>query len=758
MIKEMNSVISKKYIIVTLLDATIAFDNYYTYLPLQDETCYIGQIVEVPFGRGNSPRNAVIVGESDTCSFSNIKTINRNISKTAIYLPDQIDLAKEMKRRYFCTLGKAFKTISPPTILKVGNKAMKACGLIDKKLATDMLNEDAFTSLQQQRAVEMLLQVDFAFVQEIVQACQVSSGVLKTLEKKGLINFFNAKIDRQEESFDIWHEKSVENLNQDQIKALDGILDIKASQNNLKEALLFGVTGSGKTEVYLRLAQKIIEQNKTVIILVPEISLTPLMISRFINQFSDKVAIWHSRLTITQRFEQWKKIINGEKSIVVGARSAIFSPLQNIGLIIIDEEQENSYISESNPKYRAHDIARIRAIQHDAILVLGSATPSIETFHRQKENKNQMFILPQRAKQAPLPSVELISMKNEILRTDFDGVFSQHLIDSLSETFKQNGQAMLFLNRRGFSSALQCIDCGEVVKCPNCEIPLTRHNNQYNSNNKRLICHYCGHIEPVITTCPACHGEHLISYGIGTQQVEKAFYQHFPDKKAIRMDFDTVVGNNSHLKILTDFREKKANCLIGTQMIAKGHDFPDVQTVGILSVDSLLNTGNYNAEERAFQLITQAAGRSGRSDKQGNVIIQGFDLENYAIHYAAKQDYFSFYDAEIAFRKRAGFPPFQHIGEVIVQSMNEKLAEKEIHIIYQNFNNLIHQNQNIFHSVSLYDLAPAPIYRLRKRFRYRIILKSIQKEDIIKLFHFENNRQKTKGVSVSFDINPDYML
>ncbi|NLJ94945.1 MAG: primosomal protein N' [Clostridiaceae bacterium] len=750
--------ITQKFIEVALIDSTVAFDNIYSYFPSDNKNHFLGQIVEVPFGRGNSIRKAVIVGQSNECEFEKIKKIKNIVTEEPIYLPDQIELAKEMRRRYLCTLGQAFKTISPPSIIKVGKKTGKACRLINKQLARDMLSEDAFTSLQQQRAVEMLLEVEYAFVNEITQACQISASVLKTLEKKEVVEFITKPIEREAEKYEIWDEPPVKKLNPDQIAAINGILELKGDKNNLKEALLYGVTGSGKTEIYLRLAKKMIQNNRSVIILVPEISLTPLMISRFISQFEDQVAIWHSRLTITQRFEQWQKIIKGEKKIVVGARSAIFSPLKNIGLIIIDEEQENSYVSESNPKYKAHEIARIRAIQHDATLVLGSATPSIDSYYRHKQNKNKLFILKERAKNVPLPKIELVSMKEEHSRSNYDNVFSKRLLEVLQETFANNKQAMLFINRRGLSSALQCIDCGEALKCPNCEVALTRHVNHYNKHSDRLICHYCGKIKPVITTCPACGGENMVFSGVGTQAVEQAFKTWFPNNKALRMDFDTVVGSNTHLKILNDFREKKADCLIGTQMIAKGHDFPDVQTVGILSVDSLLHTGSFSAEEKAFQLITQAAGRSGRQNMQGKVIIQGYDLEHYAVKNAAKQDFLGFYNTEIAFRKRAGFPPFQHIGQVLVQSISEKKAKNEIQIIYRNFYNYIHKNKDIFQPIFLFEAAPAPIFRLRKRYRYRIILKAFQKIELVNIFHMENKRAKPKGISVSFDIDSDYML
>ncbi|MGB4610103.1 MAG: primosomal protein N' [Saccharofermentanales bacterium] len=783
------------------MDSTLEFDQEYTYLPLPETDHFTGQLVEVPFGRGNSLRRAIISGEDNQTEFKQIKRIEKVIIQQPIYLPDQIELAKEMKRRYFCSIGQALKTISPPTVFGVGRKSARACSLIDRTVAEDMLGDNILTSLQQQRVVEMLLQVETAFVQEITQACQVTPSVLKTLERKGILRFFTKKTDRELEQPVIWPEAEVDVLNHDQENAVQGILKLalensentilqikydqldrksvngsniglnpvtKNSENftvqqnrkfpKLKEALLFGITGSGKTEVYLRIAEQILEHGKTVIILVPEISLTPLMISRFTKKFEDKIAVLHSRLTATQRFEQWQSILRQDKKIVVGARSAIFAPLKNIGLIIIDEEQESTYRSESTPRYNAHEIARIRAIQHNALLLLGSATPAIETFYRSQIGKSVRFELPQRAKPAALPKVHLCQMRNELARPDFDGVFSKKLILNLQTTFADGGQAMLFLNRRGLTSALQCKNCGFVVKCDDCEVPMTRHLNRYYKSKDRLICHYCGKIIHVITTCPLCGHDKMESSGLGTQRVEQAFNELFPDKKALRMDYDTTIGSDAHQRILTAFGRQEADCLIGTQMIAKGHDFPNVRTVGILAVDSMLNTGNFRSEERAFQLITQAAGRSGRSDIQGDVYIQGYDLTNYVIKSASEQDYRDFYNSEMEFRKRARFIPFGNIGLALFQGLNETVVKLEAELMYQTLQTVIQTNLQFFSNTMIYAAAPAPIPRLRKKYRYRLIVKSDKIHKIAQLFALESRRKKSQEVNRSLDINPEHML
>lgn len=757
-VDEVTNKITKKYLTVFLLDASLDFDKPYNYLPLTDEVMYLGQLVEVPFGKGNSLRRAVIVDQADSCQYKQVKQVASTLISRPVYLPDQIELAREMKRRYFCTYGQALKTISPPAVFAVGKKKSKACRLTDRDEALELLSGNALTSLQQERVVEMLVQLGSALVQEVTQACQVSVSTLNTLAKKNIIEFYQQKVDRKYEDFELWQEDPIDHLNSDQKAALEGVLDLKDQDLMLREAMLLGVTGSGKTEVYLRLAEQVLAQGQTAIVLVPEISLTPLMISRFLNRFSDQVAIWHSRLTATQRFEQWEKILRGDKKIVVGARSAIFAPLKNIGLIVIDEEQENSYISESIPRYKAHEIGRIRSVQHKAVLVLGSATPSIESFYRTDIKKSRLFSLPQRAKAAPLPRVHLVQMKEQYGRDDFDHVFSQQLAENLAECFAEGGQAMLFLNRRGLSSALQCRDCGQAVTCPHCEVALTRHLNRYDKNYKRLICHYCGHVEPVTTTCPHCGSTHMESCGMGTQMVEDAFNKRFPSYKAIRMDYDTTIGPDSHQNILDSFRQGEANCLIGTQMIAKGHDFPNVRTVGILGVDSMLYTGSYKAEERAFQLITQAAGRSGRSDRRGDVFVQGFNLDNYAIHNAAKQDYANFYKIELQNRLRAGFPPFLEIGLAMFQAWNEERAKLEATSMYRMLEACLKANPEQFSNTFVFPPAPAPIAKLRNKYRYRLIVKSDQKLKISRLFHLETRRPKGEGVSLYLDINPEHML
>lgn len=753
----MNKKITKKYIIVYLLDATLDFDKPYTFLASNPDL-FIGQLIEVPFGIGNSLRRAVIFAESDQSEFKRVKSVSKIIFEEPVYRDDQLFLAKEMKRRYFCTVGRALKTISPPTVFQVGRKTGKACRLKDPQAALELLEEQRFSTLQQERVIELLLQVESALCQEITQVCQVSSSVLNTLQKKGFIEFFQKKISRNEEAMEIWHETPVARLNDDQEIVYRELVKLSSADQQLREALLFGVTGSGKTEVYLRFADEVLKDGKTVIILVPEISLTPLMISRFVNKFKEQVAIWHSRLTLTQRFEQWQKILNGEKNIVVGARSAIFSPLQNIGLIIIDEEQESSYVSESIPKYKAHEIARIRAIEHHAVLLLGSATPSIETYHRTVRGVSKLLTLPKRAKPAPLPKIDLVQMKNEMARADFDHVFSLKLLKTLEQTFAQGGQAMLFLNRRGFNSTLQCKNCGHVVKCPHCEIPMTRHLNKYDKSKQKLICHYCGQISPVITTCPECGENTIEEIGIGTQMVEQAFRKHFPECKTMRMDFDTVIGNQAHQKILSAFGRGEVDCLIGTQMIAKGHDFQNVRTVGIISSDSLMYTGNYKSEERAFQLLTQASGRAGRSDKQGDVIIQGFNLNNYVIRYAARQDYLSFYKEELKYRYRAAFPPFFELGLILIQSKSEKTARQKAVDIFYFLNEMINRNQHLFDQTLIFSPCPAPIIKLRGKYRYRIIIKSDKKEKIARLFNTELLLRHEQGVQVNLDINPEQML
>ena len=495
-----------------------------------------------------------------------------------------------------------------------------------------------------------------------------------------------------------------------------------AQPGKLKELLLFGITGSGKTEVYLRAAQAVLDRGRQVLILVPEIALTPQMTRRLTSRFGQRVAILHSRLTPAERYETWRRVLAQEIPIVVGARSAVFAPLKSIGLIVIDEEQESSYKAEMKPRYYAPDIARIRAILNGAVLVLGSATPQVASYRRALEGPSSLLCLPDRIGERGLAEVEVVDMRREFARGNLS-FFSRSLLECMEETLKGGEQAMILLNRRGFSRTAVCRTCGWQMRCPSCDIALTSHLNPYGPAGvpARMVCHLCDRISPVPKLCPECGSVEIASLGIGTQQVEEALAEQFPGASVLRMDQDTTRGRFSHRELLDAFESGRADILVGTQMIAKGHDFHNVTLSAILSADQLLGTGEFRALEQAFQLMTQAAGRAGRGKKQGRVIIQTLQPDHFVIRAAARQDYESFYEEEILFRRRMGYLTFGHIGLAEFRSFDREAAEDAAWAYHRLVTAITGAHPGMFGRILVTQPAPSPLARVRNRYRFRII-------------------------------------
>lgn len=516
--------------------------------------------------------------------------------------------------------------------------------------------------------------------------------------------------------------------------------------------LLHGVTGSGKTEVYLQLIQKVLEQGRQAIVLVPEISLTPQMIQRFVGRFGNLVAVLHSRLSDGERRDQWYRIKEGTASVVVGARSAVFAPFDNPGIIIIDEEHEHTYKSEKTPKYHAIEVAAKRCELENCVLVLGSATPSVETYYSALKGKLNLAQMPERANKSALPKVEIVDMRVE-LEEGNKAVFSRALHTAIKENLKNNNQTMLFLNRRGYSSFVLCRKCGYVAKCKNCSISLT-----YHMKGDRLLCHYCGYARGSFESCPVCKSEQIRHFGIGTQRLEEEVRKHFPEASVIRMDMDTTTRKNSHEEILKKFKDENINILIGTQMIAKGHDFPNVTLVGVITADMMLNMEDFRSTEKTFQLLTQVAGRAGRAEKEGKVILQTYEVDNFSIEKAKKQDYEGFYKQEIIIRKELGYPPFRDIAVVLLSGTDESIVLK----IASEMETVIRKEiDGIDKEAEVLKAVPAPVSRIKNRYRWRIIIKckadSRLREKLNEVMLRESKRFE-KGCSISIDINPMNML
>jgi len=509
-------------------------------------------------------------------------------------------------------------------------------------------------------------------------------------------------------------------------------------------ALIHGVTGSGKTEVYLSLAEHAFKRDQGVIMLVPEISLTPMMVEKFQQRFGDQVAVLHSRLSQGEKYDEYRRMKRQEVKIVVGARSAIFAPLEHIGLIILDEEHDSSYKQETKPRYLTSQIAKIRAHYHHANVVLGSATPSLESYSRAQKGIYDLYELKERINQKPLPQVTIIDMVEEMKNHHYS-LFSREMKRRIQDTIDRQEQVILLLNKRGYSTYIQCIDCGEVLKCPHCDVTLTYHKKE-----NQLKCHYCDYHTSYPQTCPHCGSSLLKTVGYGTQRIEEEIEKTFSGAKVIRYDVDTTKNKHGHFKLLEKFKNKEANILLGTQMIAKGLDFENVTFVGVLNADLSLNIPDFRASERTFQLLCQVSGRSGRGHKEGTVLIQTYNPEHYAIQSAAHHDFQQFYQQEMLYRQKAKYPPFCHIVSLLIQSSKEHLT----HQVAIEISNYL---KNHIHHALVLGPAKSVIYKMQDIYRERIMIKFVKSQDIYEALttinDYYNKKQKGK-VSVICDFNP----
>lgn len=565
-----------------------------------------------------------------------------------------------------------------------------------------------------------------------------TKGLLDKLLQQGFITYKQVESYRLPSTNRLIETKPVV-LTNDQQLVVDGILSMKE-----RVSLIHGVTGSGKTEIYLALAEAILKQGKQVMMLVPEISLTPMMVDVFKQRFDSQVAILHSRLSQGEKYDEYRRIKRQVVNIVVGARSAIFAPLNHIGLIILDEEHDASYKQESKPRYLTSQIAKIRAKEHHASVVLGSATPSLESYSRALKGIYDLYELKTRINQKPLPEVKVIDMVGEMKKKNYS-LFSLALKQKIQATIDKNEQVILLLNKRGYATYVQCNDCGEVIKCPHCDVSLTYHKHDH-----RLKCHYCEYQIPYPKSCQKCGSTKLKTVGFGTQKIEEEIEKTFHNAKVIRYDVDTTRNKNGHQKLLEQFKNKEANILLGTQMIAKGLDFEDVTFVGVLNADLSLNVPDFRSSERTFQLLCQVSGRSGRGQKQGTVIIQTYNPTHYAITSAAKHDYLTFYNQEMLFRQKGKYPPFCHLVSIIIQSRNEELIHQTAVEIKD------YLVKHVSHSLIL-GPAKSSIFKMQDIYRERILIKFTHSQDIYDPLHtisdYYNKKQKGK-VSVVCDFNP----
>ena len=596
---------------------------------------------------------------------------------------------------------------------------------------------------------ELLCALGSASAKELCYFTGAANATLRSLEKSGILRLEHREVFRRV-TVEAGERAAPPVLNAEQQAAFEG-LDALAAAGRPAAALLYGVTGSGKTQVYLRLIYEALARGRTAMVLVPEIALTPQLLRIFASHFGDDIAVLHSSLRAGERYDEWKRVRSGQARVVIGTRSAVFAPLRNLGLLILDEEQESTYKSENVPKYHARDVAKYRCAQNDALLVLGSATPSVESMYHAKRGDYHLFTLRRRYNEQALPEVLIADMKKE-LRAGNGTSLSGPLRTGLAAAMEAGEQSILFLNRRGASRMVTCGECGEVPTCPRCSVHLT-----YHSANGRLMCHYCGHSEPLPDACPSCGGA-LNFLGYGTQKVEEELHAAFPGREILRMDTDTVSATQSHEKLLSRFEKERIPVLVGTQMVAKGLDFENVTLVGVISADLSLYVDDYRAGERTFSLLTQVVGRAGRGAKQGRAVIQTFTPENDVIRCAARQDYDSFYEQEIELRRMRLCPPFRELFVLTASGPLESAVLRTCMRLRRSLEGWLAQPPFRDWELTVLGPAPASVAKINDRYRYRLTLAAQNTKEIramvAHLVRCAQTDKENKGVSVSADVNP----
>ncbi|MDR7074512.1 primosomal protein N' [Fictibacillus barbaricus] len=634
---------------------------------------------------------------------------------------------------------------------KANKKKVKFVSILNKELAAELLKENQ-KKAEKQRAVlsELLYRPPGDYLmQDILVETGASLPTVQALAKKGIV-----QIEEKEVYRDPYKGRNIKQseplpLTDNQLDAIKPILN--SIENDQHDTILVhGVTGSGKTEVYLQSIQAVLDKGKEAICLVPEISLTPMMVNRFKGRFGSRVAVLHSGLSVGEKYDEWRKILRKEVSVVVGARSAAFAPFTNLGIVIIDEEHESSYKQEDHPRYHARDVSIWRGKYHSCPIVLGSATPSLEAYARAKKGRYILSELKSRVHSNPMPEVKIVDMREE-LKSGNRSMFSNDLMEMMKDGLKKREQTVLFLNRRGYASFILCRDCGYVAECPHCDISLT-----YHKRNAALKCHYCGYQETIPSACPSCASEHIRFFGTGTQKVEEELAKVLPEARVIRMDVDTTSKKGSHERLLTAFEKEEADILLGTQMIAKGLDFPKVTLVGILAADTMLHLPDFRASEKTFQLLTQVSGRAGRHELEGKVIIQGYDTEHYSIQLASQHDYHSFYDYEMKTRKLHQYPPFFYLG-LLTFSHPDLMQAVDASEKAASFLSSRLSEQSIM-------LGPvtSPIARIKDRYRYQVMIKYKNEpelgnwfEEII--FHFQKDKSM-KDLQITAELNAQTLM
>ncbi len=645
---------------------------------------------------------------------------------------------KKLQKKGYIVVKEDFRT-------KIKDKEEKYISLSGKyKYKEEYLKEIRKGASKQKQVLEHLEHFPCNY-REFKKKLNVTSSTLKPLLKKDLIKITSKMIFRNPYKDSHFKNPPIP-LTKEQKFIVDEFL--KLSNEASQKILIHGVTGSGKTEVYLNMIEIMLEKKKQSILLVPEISLTPQMVERVIGRFGEQVSIFHSGLSNGEKYDQWKRIKSGKSNIVIGARSAIFAPLDKLGLIIIDEEHETTYKSSTRPRYHAREVAEIRCQIENCHLVLGSATPSIESYYKGKTGEYHLYELKHRVQNIPMPKIKLIDMRNELKEGNYS-ILSKELKEAIHSNLEKNQQSILFLNRRGYSTFISCRQCGYIEKCPHCDVSLTYHFNE-----KRLICHYCGYSKTVPRICPVCKSKKIKYLGTGTQKVQSVIEKEFPNAKILRMDVDTTRKKGAHDRIINAFKNQEANILIGTQMIAKGLDFPNVTLVGVIIADTSLNLPDYSSAERTFQLITQVAGRAGRGALMGKVIVQTYQPNHYSLVHAKSHDYINFYNDEITIRREMFYPPFKDIINIVFSSENEKDLIKQSNEFYMELTDYIKRNRKDL-LMDVYKPVPSSVSKIKNKYRWHMIIKTNDtnhfKVILDKIYQEYLNKSQ---INIAIDVSP----
>lgn len=718
----------------------------------------IGMLVQVPFGRGDAVLDGYVVEMPEETQYQSLKEIHALVSQQRLFDGKMLAVCRYMQESCFCTLAAAIKAITPP------GSGVRRARTGDKTIAGSVLAipfDEAFSVLEsvrdkaprQAKIIELLLQNDFVANSDIRLLTGAGQGAIKALVQKGILRPQEMEVFRKPVDFSKIPRTQPLAPTREQAAAISRITQA-ADSGESQTFLLHGVTGSGKTEVFLQCIETVIQKGRSAIVLVPEIALTPQTVERFAGRFGQRVAILHSRLSLGERHDEYKRIRSGEVDVVVGVRSAVFAPLDNLGLIVMDEEHETSYKAENVPAYHARDIAQLRARQYGVPLVLASATPSVESYWRAQEGQYELLELSARANRANMPEVEIVDMRRELAEGN-RSVLSVRLREEIRRNLDRDEQTILFLNRRGFATFVSCRSCGYVVKCEHCNIAMTYHKNK-----NYLTCHYCGYTVKNYTECPACGSRYIRHFGTGTQRVEEEVHELFPGASVLRMDVDTTGGKSSHQQILDRFVKEKIDVLVGTQMVAKGLDFPNVTLVGVVAADLSLNLDDFRANERTFDLVTQVCGRAGRGERAGRAVLQTYQPESEVLRQAKEQDFPAFYGEEIVLRRALYYPPYCDILSVLLTGPNEAAlsayAAKLANGLRMDFLKLAGCTAEVLGP------GPAALSKINNKYRWRILVKCRADSEIRavlrRMLEQHDKRKERKWISVLVEANPNSMM